>query len=114
MTNSRIRSGDRGVGKVFITIVLAVAAAAFTANSAMAEPTATMALAITDCQLTITSTKDISNFSLNGVKTEGFAEGTTTLVIGVAEGDVVDVKSGVTTAAFTVTGCLNDNGDGFD
>jgi hypothetical protein len=27
---------------------------------------------------------------------------------------VVDVKSGVTTAAFTMTGCLNDNGDGFD
>jgi hypothetical protein len=48
------------------------------------------------------------------VKTEGFADGTTTLVIGVAEGDVIDVKSGVTTAAFTVTGCLNDNGDGFD
>jgi hypothetical protein len=51
---------------------------------------------------------------LNGVKTEGFADLTTTLVIGVAEGDVVDVTSGVTTAAFTVTGCLNDNGDGFE
>ena len=44
----------------------------------------------------------------------GFADGTTTLVIGVAEGDIIDVKSGVTTAAFTATGCLNDNGDGFD
>ena len=31
-----------------------------------------------------------------------------------AEGDMIDVKSGVTTAAFTATGCLNDNGDGFD
>jgi hypothetical protein len=43
---------------------------------------------------------------------DGFADGT--LVIAVAEGDVIAVKSGVTTAAFTVTGCLNDNGDGFD
>jgi hypothetical protein len=114
MTNSLIRSGDRGVRKDFITVVVAFAAAAFTASSAMAEPSATVAFELTGCQLTITSTKDISNFSLNGVKTEGFANGTTTLVISVAEGDVVDVKSGVTTAAFTMTGCLNDNGDGFD
>ena len=100
--------------RVFITVVLAFAAAAFTANSAMAEPTATLVFEVTDCRLTITSTKDISNFSLNGMKTEGFADGTTTLLIGVREGDVVDVKSGVTTTAFTVMGCLNDNGDGFD
>jgi hypothetical protein len=31
-----------------------------------------------------------------------------------AEGDVFAVKSGITTADFTVTGCLADNGDGFD
>ena len=114
MTDILIRSGDRRVRRVFITVVLAFVAAAFTASSAMAEPTATVAFQGTDCQLAITSTKDISNFSLNGVKTEGFADGTTTLVIGVAEGDMVDVKSGVATAVFTVTGCLNDNGDGFD
>jgi hypothetical protein len=48
------------------------------------------------------------------VNTDGFADGSATLVIGVAEGDMIDVKAGVTTAAFAVTGCLNDNGDGFD
>ena len=69
------------MGKVFITVVLAFAAAAFTASSAMAEPTATVAFEVTHCQLTIPSTKDISNLSLNGVKTEGFADGTTTLVM---------------------------------
>ena len=67
-----------------------------------------------ECELTITSTKDISNISLNGVTTEGFLDGTTTLVIGVAAGDVIAVKSGITGATFTVTECLNDNGDGFD
>jgi hypothetical protein len=37
------------------------------------------------------------------VNTDGFADGTATLVvIGVAESDMIDVKSGVTTAAFTV------------
>ncbi len=102
------------VRKMLITLVLAFAAAAFTVSTAMAEPTATVAFEVIDCRLTITSTKDISNFSRNGVKTEAFADGTTTLVIGVAEGDVIDVKSGVTTAAFTVTGCLNDNGGDFD
>jgi hypothetical protein len=51
--------------------------------------------------------------SLSSVNTDGFADGTATLVIGVAESDMIDVTSGVTTAAFTVTGCLNDDGDGF-
>ena len=41
----------------------------------MAEPTATLAFELTDCQLAVTSTKDISTFTLNGVKTEGFADG---------------------------------------
>ncbi|MGH2382223.1 MAG: hypothetical protein ACRDG7_13520 [Candidatus Limnocylindria bacterium] len=100
--------------KALIISVLALAALAFTASSATADPTATVTFQLTDCQLTITSTKDISNLSLNGVTTEGFADGTTTLMIGVAAGDVIDVKSGITRADFTVTGCLNDNGDGFD
>ena len=97
-----------------IAVALAFAAFALTATSATADPTATVGFQLTQCELTITSTKDISNFSLNGVKTDGFADGTTSIVIGVAQGDVIDVKSGVTTAAFTVTGCLDDNGDGFD
>ena len=100
--------------KVFSTVVLALAAVALTTGSATADPTATVTFQLTECQLTITSTKDISNFRHNGLKTEGFVDGTTTLVIGVAEGDAIAVKSGLTTAAFTVTGCLNDNGDGFD
>ena len=97
-----------------IAVALAFTALALTATSATADPTATVDFQLTQCQLTITSTKDISNFTVNGVKTEGFADGATTLVTEVAEGDVIDVKSGVTTATFTVTACLNDNGDGFD
>ena len=100
--------------KPLITVALALAAVAFTAGSATADPMAAVTFQLTECQLTITSTKDISNFTLNNVKTEGFADGTTTLLIGVTEGDAIAVKSGVTTAVFTVTECLNDNGDGFD
>jgi hypothetical protein len=102
------------VRKVLIISVLALAALAFTVSSATADPTATVAFQLTECELTITSTKDISNISLNGVTTEGFVDGTTTLVIGVAAGDVIAVKSGITRADLTVTECLNDNGDGFD
>jgi len=102
------------VRKVLIATLLAIAAVEFTAGSAAAGPTATVAFGLTECQLTIESTKDISNFSLNGLKTEGLADGTTTLVLAVAEGDVITVKSGITTAEFTVTGCVADNGDGYD
>ena len=100
--------------KTLIISVLALAALAFSVSSAAADPTATVTFQLTDCQLTITSTKDISNISLNGLTTEGFADGTTTLMIGVAAGDVIAVKSGITRADVTVPECVNDNGDGFD
>ena len=98
-----------------IITVLALAAVGLMASGAAADPNATVAFQLVECELTITSTKDISNVRLNGVTTEGFADGTTGLVIGVAAGDVVVVKSGVTTAELTVAECLlEDNGDGFD
>ncbi len=100
--------------KVWIGLVGALAAVTFTASSASADPTAAVKFRVAECELTIESTKDISNFSRNGLKTEGFPDGTTTLVLAVAEGDVIAVKSGITTADFTVTGCLADNGDGWD
>jgi hypothetical protein len=100
--------------KLPIHVILALAAVGVTASTAAADPTATVTFGLTQCELTIESTKDISNFSRNGLKTEGFPDGTTTLVLAVAEGDVIAVKSGITTADFTVTGCLADNGDGWD
>ena len=100
--------------KALIISVLALAALAFTASSATADPTATVTFQLTDCQLTVTSTKDISNIAVNGLTTEGFADGTTTLVLAAAAGDVIAVKSGITRTEFTVTDCVNDNGDGFD
>lgn len=72
------------------------------------------------CQLTITSTKDISNYTVNGVKTDGVT--TPTVRISVANGDRITVKSGTSTAVYTVTGCAgpvvpggdvhDHNGDG--
>ncbi|MGH8986513.1 MAG: hypothetical protein ACRDY6_21950 [Acidimicrobiia bacterium] len=100
--------------KLLIHVILALAAVGVTASTAAADPTATVTFRLTQCELTIVSTKDISNFSRNGLKTEGFPDGTTMLVFPVAEGDVIAVKAGITTADFTVTGCLADNGDGWD
>jgi hypothetical protein len=102
------------VRKVLIALVLAVVAVGLSAAGAAADSSATVAFHLSECELTIESTKDISNVSRNGLKTEGFVDGTTRLVIAVAAGDVITVKSGVTTAQFTVTGCLADNGDGYD
>lgn len=57
------------------------------------------------CTLRITSTKDISNYTVNGVKTEGIT--TSTVTLNVANGDMITVKSGTTrTPPFTVSGCL--------
>ena len=92
--------------KLFLAAVLAVmlsvgAVAAFAASTA----TITFSLDTAHCQLTITSTKDISNYTVNGVKTEGIT--TTTVTLNVANGDVITVKSGTSTATFTVTGCAH-------
>jgi len=68
-------------------------------STATAGPTATITFSLSeDCVLTITSSKDISNFTVNGVTTEG--PGTTTLVLNVQPGDVITVKAGTTTATF--------------
>jgi hypothetical protein len=93
--------------KLFLAAVLA-SMLTFGAVTAIAAPgksaaTITFSLNTTTCQLTITSTKDISNYTVNGVKTEGIT--TTTVTISVANGDVITVKSGTSTATFTVSGC---------
>ncbi len=49
-------------------------------------------------------TKDISNYTVNGVKTDGVT--TSTVTLNVANGDVITVKSGTSIASYTVTGCL--------
>ena len=102
------------MSKTPIVTAVALAAVAFMPATAAADSAATVTFRLDVCELTIESTKDVSNVSRNGLKTEGFADGTTTLVIAVAEGDEIAVKSGTTTAELTVTGCLADNGDGFD
>ena len=93
--------------KLFLAAVLAVmltvGAVAAIASPGNSAATITFSLNTTTCQLTITSTKDISNYTVNGVKTEGIT--TTSVTIPVANGDVITVKSGTSTATYTVTGC---------
>ena len=97
--------------KLFLAAVLAsmltvgavAAIAAPTGSPGNSAATMTFSLNTTTCQLTITSTKDISNYTVNGVKTEGIT--TTTVTISVANGDLVTVKSGTTSTTFAVSGC---------
>lgn len=97
--------------KLFLAAVLAVmlsvgavaAVAAPTGSPGNSAATITFSLNTTTCQLTITSTKEISNYTVNGVKTEGIA--TTSVTISVANGDLITVKSGTSTATFAVSGC---------
>ena len=81
-------------------------------GGAVAAPTATISFSLAttgglhpSCALTIRSTKDISNYTQNGVKTEGVT--TSSVTLNVANGDVITVKSGTSTATYTVTGCLH-------
>lgn len=81
-----------------------------TASTASAASTATITFQLSvdghgACTLTITSSKDISNYTVNGVKTEP-TTAIKTVVLSVQSGDVITVKSGTTTASFTVpAGC---------
>jgi hypothetical protein len=99
---------------VLASTVAVLAFLAFGAGSAVADPTATITFSLSTsdglhptCLLTITSSKDISNFTVNGVKTEDV--NVTSVTIPVQNGDVITVKSGTTTATYTVTGCLEDH-----
>ncbi len=100
--------------RIIAATVAALAVVALAAGSAVGAPTATITfdLNTTTCQLTIRSTKDISNFTVNGVKTEDV--NATSITIQVAEGDVVTVKSGTSTATFTVVGCTHRPEDPHD
>jgi ABC-type glycerol-3-phosphate transport system substrate-binding protein len=100
-----------------LVVMLTVGAVAGFAASPNSEATITFTLNTTGglhptCELTITSTKDISNYTVNGVKTEGVT--TTTVTISVANGDVITVKSGTSTATYTVTGCAAPDVPGGD
>ncbi len=99
--------------RIIAATVAALAVVALGAGSAVAEPSPkstaeiTFALNTATCELTIHSTKDISFIDVDGVKDEDV--NATSVTIQVAEGDVVTVKSGTTTATFTVTGCVGDH-----
>lgn len=95
----------RVLAALVVTVAFAVGAVAANAGS---TATISFSLDTATCKLTITSSKDISNFTVNGVKTDGVT--TSTVVLNVANGDVITVKSGTSTASYTVSGC----GDGHD
>ncbi len=99
--------------RIMAATVAALAVVALGAGSAVGAPDATIRFDLdpATCMLTITSTKDISNFTVNGVKTEGV--NATSITIPVAEGDVITVKSGTSTATFTVLAGACDH-DGHD
>jgi ABC-type glycerol-3-phosphate transport system substrate-binding protein len=101
--------------KRLIAVIAAIAAllaiGALSAVAASPKSTATFQFALSttggfhpSCRLTITSSKDISNYTVNGVKTEGVD--TPRVTINVASGDVITVKAGTSTASYTVTGCV--------
>jgi hypothetical protein len=87
--------------------VALVAAAMIAVAPAGSAPTRSIDFAETSdghtCTVTVTSHQEISNYTVNGVKTEG--PGTTTLVLtGLTEGTVITVKAGTLTASYTVQG----------
>jgi ABC-type glycerol-3-phosphate transport system substrate-binding protein len=101
---------------LLVALVAVLVAGGTVAGVAPAAPTATITFSLSTsdgfhpkCILTITSSKDISHITVNGVKTD-VASGTTQLVLNVKNGDVITVKSGITTATYTVTGCLTHGG----
>ena len=53
------------------------------------------------CTLTVSSTKDVSNYTIDGAMTE-LGGGTTTLVLPVQGDDVVTVKAGTSVWTYTV------------
>ncbi len=96
----------RIIAAMVVAVTLSVGA-----TTAVAGPyaTITFSLATTGgihptCELTINSSKDISNYTVNGVKTDGVT--TPSVTLSVANGDVITVKSGLSTASYTVSGCL--------
>ncbi len=95
----------RGIIAVIATLAMLTVGvvAAVAAPSPNSEATITFSLNKATCQLTINSSKDISNFTVNGVKTEGVT--TSSVTISVKNGDMITVKSGTTTESFTVSGC---------
>ena len=95
----------RGIIAVIATLAMLTVGAvvAVAAPSPNSEATITFSLNTATCQLTINSSKDISNYTVNGVKTEGVT--TPSVTISVKNGDVITVKSGTSTASFTVSGC---------
>jgi hypothetical protein len=65
------------------------------------------------CTLTVTSSKDVSNYTVDGEKTE-LGGHTTTLVLAVQANDVVTVKAGTSSLTYTVASdiCAPGGGDG--
>lgn len=94
----------------------AIAATALVASGAQASSTTWFTFTVNAgsglhpaCTLTITSGKGISNYTVNGVKTEPSVE-ITSVTIAVSNGDVITVKAGTSTDTYTVTGCAAPHG----
>lgn len=63
------------------------------------------------CTLSVSSSKDVSNYTVDSEKTE-LGGGTTTLVLQVGGSDVVTVKSGTTVWTYTVPADFCASGSG--
>lgn len=97
--------------RLTVLLAAAVTAVLVAATAALAGPTTWFTFTVNSgsgfhptCTLTITSGKGISNYTVNGAKTELTAE-VTSVTIAVANGDVITVKAGRSTGEFTVAGC---------
>lgn len=96
---------QRNLRRLPLTLTLAAALAVPTAAAASQGNSASVfgepQLDPIACTLTVTSSKDVSNYTVDGEKTE-LGGHTTTLVLAVKADDVVTVKAGTSTMSTTV------------
>jgi hypothetical protein len=108
---------------LFMTLVLSGAAfLAFGITGLAAAEEGTAVITFTEssdghtCSVTVHSTKDISNYSINGVKKDIGNGGRTMTFTGLSAGTVITIKSSTTIASYTVQGPCSDphdhDGDG--
>jgi hypothetical protein len=90
--------------KLSTFLALAAALGALPATAGASNSTASFSAPQLDpdaCTLTVSSSKDVSNYTIDGAKTE-LGGGTTTLVLRVQGDDVVTVKSGTAVWTYSV------------
>jgi hypothetical protein len=86
---------------VALVAALAYAATAAASNGNSNAVFSDLQLDYTACTLTVSVSKDVSNYAIDDVKTE-LGSGTTTLVLQVQANDVVTIKAGTSVWNYTV------------